>query len=122
MIAGAIILGSRLFMEGESNDSSNYDANSLMLFNTRNLDGYKSIDEMVKPKSKMPWGNNFAFLHVPIPKLMSARLSDPLQFVYETHNTIKRQRNSGGVFLTGMMLEHIRKFRGPEVRLYIESF
>lgn len=103
-------------MEGESKDSINYNANSLVLFNTRNLDGYKSIDEMVKPKSKMPWGNNFAFLHVPIPKLTTAHLSDPLQFVYGTHNTIKRQRNSGGVFLTSVMLEYLRKFRGPEVR------
>lgn len=115
VIAGVILLGSRLYMEGESKNSSNLDTNALVLFNTRNLDGYKSVDEMVKPKSTMPWGNNFTFLHVPIPKLISAHLSDPLKFVYETQNTVKRRRNSAAIFLTGVMLEYLTKFRGPEV-------
>lgn len=106
-------------MEGESKNSGNLDTNGLVLFNTRNLDGYKSVDEMVKPKSTMPWGNNFTFLHVPIPKLLSAHLSDPLKFVYETQNTVKRRRNSAGIFLTSVMLDYLTKFRGPEVCFYI---
>lgn len=108
-------------MEGESKNSSNFHTNALVLFNTRNLEGYKSVDEMVKPKSTMPWGNNFTFLHVPIPKLISAHLSDPLKYVFETQNTVKRRRNSAGVFLTSVMLDYITKFGGPEVRFYINS-
>ncbi|WOG85300.1 hypothetical protein DCAR_0104488 [Daucus carota subsp. sativus] len=115
VIAGVILLGSRLYMQRERENSSNLNANALMLLNTRNLDGYKSVDEMVKPKSTMPWGNNFAFLHVSIPKLKASHLSDPLKFVYETQNTVKRKRNSAGVFLTSIMLDNLRKFRGPEV-------
>ncbi|KAL8107791.1 hypothetical protein AgCh_024261 [Apium graveolens] len=115
VIGGVILLGSRLYMEGESKNSGNLDTNSLVLFNTRNLDGYKSVDEMVKPKSTMPWGNNFTFLQVPVPKLNSAHLSNPLKYVYETQNTVKRRRNSGGVFLTSVMLDYLTKFRGPEV-------
>ncbi|KAL1834310.1 hypothetical protein ACET3Z_003961 [Daucus carota] len=115
VIAGVILLGSRLYMEGENKNSSNFNSNALVLLNTRNLDGYKSVDEMVKPKTTTPWGNNFAFLHVPIPKLITADLSDPLKFVYETQSTIKRRRSSAGVWLTSVMLEHLRKFKGPEV-------
>ena len=106
-------------MEGENKNSSNFNSNALVLLNTRNLDGYKSVDEMVKPKTTTPWGNNFAFLHVPIPKLITADLSDPLKFVYETQSTIKRRRSSAGVWLTSVMLEHLRKFKGPEVRRYV---
>ena len=122
VIAGVILLGSRLYMQRERENSSNLNANALMLLNTRNLDGYKSVGEMVKPKSTMPWGNNFAFLHVSIPKLKTSHLSDPLKFVYETQNTVKRKRNSAGVFLTSIMLDNLRKFRGPEVRLYMNCF
>ncbi|KAK1368427.1 O-acyltransferase WSD1-like [Heracleum sosnowskyi] len=95
VIAGVILLGSRLYMGGESKESTNFDTNALVLFNTRNVDGYKSVDEMLKPKSTMPW--------------------DPLKFVYETRNTVKRRRNSAGVFLTSVMLDYLTKFRGPEV-------
>ncbi|KAL1834311.1 hypothetical protein ACET3Z_003962 [Daucus carota] len=73
VIAGVILLGSRLYMEKERENSSNLNANALVLFNTRNLDGYKSVDEMVKTKSTMPWGNNFAFLHIPIRPYLSLK-------------------------------------------------
>ncbi|KAH7859873.1 hypothetical protein Vadar_006548 [Vaccinium darrowii] len=71
---------------------------------------------MVKPNSQMPWGNHFTLLHISIPKLTCDNQvdSNPLRFVKEAHLMIKRKRNSAGVYLTGWMLEILRKFRGPE--------
>ncbi|KAK1393326.1 hypothetical protein POM88_012382 [Heracleum sosnowskyi] len=42
VITGIILLGSRLYMEGEIVNSSRSNSNALVLINTRNLGGYKS--------------------------------------------------------------------------------
>ncbi|KAL8126781.1 hypothetical protein AgCh_013899 [Apium graveolens] len=42
VITGIILLGSRLYMEGETMNSSRTNSNALVLINTRNLGGYKS--------------------------------------------------------------------------------
>lgn len=99
-------------------------ATALVVLNTRALGGYKTIAEMVKPKPDMPWGNRFTFVHVSIPKLSTGGASNdqadlnPLGFVKEVHWTIKRKRNSAVIYLTGWMLEILRKLRGPEVSMY----
>ncbi|KAH7862061.1 hypothetical protein Vadar_034256 [Vaccinium darrowii] len=119
VIAGVIFLGTRLYMQQSSttNDvdhqqqgNPNADATALVVLNTR------ALGEMVKPNSPMSWGNHFTFLHVSIPKLTRNNQvdSNPLRFVKEAHWTIKRKRNSAAVYLTGWMLEILRKFRGPE--------
>ncbi|CAH1433711.1 unnamed protein product [Lactuca virosa] len=38
----------------------------------------------------------------------------PLKFVQEIQSIIKTKRNSAAVYLTGMLLEFMRKYRGPE--------
>ncbi|KAH7863766.1 hypothetical protein Vadar_021761 [Vaccinium darrowii] len=126
VITGVIFLGTRLYMQQSSspNDDDhqqqgnpNADATALMVVNTRAIGGgYKTIEEMVKPNSKMPWGNHFIFMNVSMPKLDCNNQvdSNPLRFVKETHWNIKRKRNSAAVYLTGWMLEILRKFRGPE--------
>ncbi|KAE9445210.1 hypothetical protein C3L33_22891, partial [Rhododendron williamsianum] len=48
----------------------------LVVLNTRALGGYTTIEEMVKPKSEMPWGNRFTFLHISIPKLIGGATDD----------------------------------------------
>lgn len=107
-------------MESTSKQSGNARSTSLVLLNTRSVDGYKSVDEMLdNPKARKLWGNQFGFLHVPLPKLhQSDQTLNPLKFVYEAHSTIRRMRNSWAVFLTGMLLELIRKYRGAEVCLH----
>ncbi|XP_058217793.1 wax ester synthase/diacylglycerol acyltransferase 4-like isoform X2 [Rhododendron vialii] len=131
VVTGIIFLGTRLYMQASSSSSShddlqqqqgNADATALVVLNTRGLGGYKTIGEMVKPDSKMPWGNHFAFLHVSIPKLScnngvssaDESNSSPISFVKNVHTIIKRKRNSAVVYLTGRMLEIMRKFRGHE--------
>ncbi|KAM7498106.1 hypothetical protein LguiA_022520 [Lonicera macranthoides] len=115
VIIGVIFFGCRLYMEETSYESRKAHSTALVLLNTRNIVGYKSVSEMVKPNSDMPWGNNFAFLNVSIPKLSDKKSSNPLEFIHEAHKLIKRKRNSGAVYLTGQLLAALRKFRGPEV-------
>lgn len=102
-------------MEDTSYESRKAHSTALVLLNTRNIVGYKSVSQMVKPNSDMPWGNNFAFLNVSIPKLSDKKSSNPLEFIHEAHKLIKRKRNSAAVYLTGQLLAALRKFRGPEV-------
>ncbi|KAL0444321.1 UNVERIFIED_CONTAM: hypothetical protein Slati_2154800 [Sesamum latifolium] len=97
-----------------SEESGKANSTALVLLNTRAIGGYKSVDEMIKPGSEMPWGNRFAFLQVPVPKLGAAEQENPLKFVKKARRMIKRQRNSATVFLTGQLLNLVRKIRGPE--------
>lgn len=114
---GVILLGTRMYMGGEKKISSEANSNVLVLFNTRSMSGYKSVKEMVEPKAKTPWGNHFAFVHVNIPKISSSHyLSlDPLHFVLQVHNDIDRKKNNASSFLSGLLLDKLRIFKGPEV-------
>ena len=84
------------------------------------LGGYKSIKEMTNSGAEMPWGNRFAFLHIPIPNL--AHFSNPLDFVLYSQKTIERKRNSLAVYLNGGLLEIMKKIRGPQVGYYCFHF
>ncbi|KAF7849333.1 hypothetical protein BT93_L0967 [Corymbia citriodora subsp. variegata] len=117
VIMGAVFLATRLYMHrtrGNSNLGTN--STALVLLNTRNLRDYKSVSEMVQPNSKSPWGNDFAFLHVPIPKVKrsDSQFSNPVKFVHKAHEVIKRKRSSLGVVLTGKLLEIMKKCRNAE--------
>ncbi|XP_073127396.1 wax ester synthase/diacylglycerol acyltransferase 4-like [Henckelia pumila] len=115
VITGIIIFGTRLYMQKTSQESGGEaKCTSLVLFNTRAIGGYKSVNEMIKPESQTPWGNRFAFLLVSIPKLTKNESDDPLIFVEKAHRMIKRQKNSAAVHLTGQLLGLITKIRGPE--------
>ncbi|KAJ4976860.1 hypothetical protein NE237_001966 [Protea cynaroides] len=115
VITGIIFYGTRLYMQmcGPPG-SSNAHSTALVLMNTRNITNYISVKEMSKPDSKSPWGNQFGFLHVSIPDSADAEMANPLDFVFKGREIIKRKRGSLAVYLTGTLLEMIRKFRGPE--------
>ncbi|XP_059452448.1 wax ester synthase/diacylglycerol acyltransferase 4-like [Corylus avellana] len=114
VITGIIFLGTRLCMQEISHESSKAHSTALVLLNTRMIRAYKSVKEMVEPDSEAPWGNRFAFLHVPIPKFKDPKSLDPLEFVWEAHKIIKRKRSSLDVYLTSRLLEIMKKLRGPE--------
>ncbi|KAK0590262.1 hypothetical protein LWI29_024649 [Acer saccharum] len=101
-------------MQEVSKESSNLNSTAIVLLNTRMLRSYSSVKEMVKPDAKSPWGNHFAFLHVPIPKFTDSGLSDPLEFIKKAQQIIKSKRSSLGVYLTAKLLKAVDKFRGPE--------
>ncbi|KAM7498102.1 hypothetical protein LguiA_022516 [Lonicera macranthoides] len=125
VITGAINLGCRLYMQQTSYESRSAHTTGLVLLNTRFLSapaGYKSVSEMVKPNSEMPWGNYFAFLNVSLPKLNDRNLSNPLEFVYTAQKMINRKKNSAAIYVTGFMLEAMRRLVGPQVASkYIHS-
>ncbi|CAN1351342.1 Wax ester synthase/diacylglycerol acyltransferase 4 [Linum perenne] len=116
VICGAIFLGVRTYMEGHDPGSGfKADTTSLVLLNTRMTQGYTSVTEMVKPGAEYPWGNHFAFLGVPVPKLSNHPTRfDPLEFVLKTHETIKKKRTSLSVYFTAKYLQLLRTLRGPE--------
>ncbi|KAI7756724.1 hypothetical protein M8C21_030647 [Ambrosia artemisiifolia] len=103
-------------MEETCEEAKNARSTALVLLNTRSIGGYKSVNEMVgNQEAQVQWGNQFGFLHVSLPKLNEYdQCLNPLKFVQETQNIIKRKRNSSAVFLTGMLLESVRKYIGPE--------
>lgn len=112
-MTGVILLGVRMYMDEEESKSSSANSTALAMLNTRDIHGYKSVSEMLKPKATMPWGNQFAFLHMPMPKLNDTHNS--LDFVFQTHRTIKRLKNNYAAFLTAQLLAVSRKVIGPEV-------
>ena len=117
---GIISYGVRLYIQdATSHELRNSRCTALVVLDTRNLGGYKSVSEMIKPNPEMPWGNHFTFLHIPIPNLSHTdHSSNPLKFVLESHQLIKRQRNSAAVYLTSWLLKILTKLRGPEVCKY----
>ncbi|KAF9663130.1 hypothetical protein SADUNF_Sadunf17G0006400 [Salix dunnii] len=114
VITGTIFLGARMCMETVSQGSGSARSTSFVVLNTRMLGGYKSVQEMLKPDSEAPWGNHFAFLKIPIPKLGDAEAkNNPLKFVMNARKIIKRKRSSIGAYLTAKYLLLVARFRGP---------
>lgn len=117
VICGVIFLGTRLYMKAMKAEKVNANTTALVLLNTRNIAGYKTVKEMFEQNPNSKWGNQFGFLHVSVPILSkNFSASKPLDFVYRAKEIIQRKRNSAAVFLTGKLLDTIRRHRGPEVR------
>lgn len=120
VLAGVIFFGIRLYMEEMSVKSREGHSTALVLLNTRNIEGYKSIKEMVeKRNSNSAWGNQYAFLHVPIPELTDSKYANPLHFIWEAHKEMTKKKTSFATPLTAMLLNTLRKLRGTEVLFYI---
>lgn len=116
VLAGVIFFGIRLYMQEINLKSSQTQSTALVLLNTRNIEGYKSVKEMIeKTNSRSAWGNQYAFLHVPIPELSDSKYANPLEFIREAHMDMTKKKNSLATPLTGMLLDMLRKLRGPEV-------
>ncbi|GAV80596.1 WES_acyltransf domain-containing protein/DUF1298 domain-containing protein [Cephalotus follicularis] len=122
VITGTIFFGTRLYMQTASQKLKDEHTTALVLLNTRDIDGYKSVKEMVNPDADSLWGNKFAFLHVSLPKLIDAEFTNPLKFILKARKNIKRKRSSLAVILTGRLLEALKSYRSPEVAArYIHS-
>ncbi|CAI0449301.1 unnamed protein product [Linum tenue] len=123
VITGTIFLGTRLYMQEKDPGSEDAEITGLVLMNTRMLRSYNSIKEMGKLKTTSPWGNNFAFVHVTVPKLTA--ISDEnndqsrmrqcaLEFVRAAGAIIKKKRVSLAIPVTAKLLELYRKMKGHE--------
>ncbi|MED6126747.1 hypothetical protein PIB30_081420 [Stylosanthes scabra] len=123
VLAGLIFLGIRLYMQDIDLKSRNAESTALVLFNTRNIRGYKSVKEMVENNNgASSWGNRFAFLHVPIPELSDSKYANPLEFIWEAQKEITRKKSSWATPLTGIFLNMVNKLRGSEAAArYVHS-
>lgn len=117
-----IFLGTRLYMQEIDKSSRKARGTALVLLSTRMMVDYTSIQEMTKPNSKMPWGNRFTFLHVPIPNLFLPEddhhhecSNIALEFVSKAQKIIRTKRNSLAIYLTSRFLEMLNRFGGHEV-------
>ncbi|KAL1363047.1 hypothetical protein HN51_011246 [Arachis hypogaea] len=114
VVTGMIFYGVRLYMQEMKKKSKRAESTAVVMLNTRNIGGYRSVKEMLNPDSKGVWGNQISFLQVSIPKLSEGRISNPLEFVKEAHKLIKRKRRSFSVYVIGFILALEMKLRGPE--------
>ncbi|KEH30693.1 O-acyltransferase WSD1-like protein [Medicago truncatula] len=114
VITGVIFYGIRLYMQEMDKKARTSNSTGLVLLSTRNVGSYQSIQDMTKADSKSPWGNHISFLHVSIPKLSKASLSNPLEFIWKAQKIIKRKRNTFTVFLIEWLLDMELKLRGHE--------
>ncbi|RZC92125.1 hypothetical protein C5167_028014 [Papaver somniferum] len=114
VIVSIVFYGTRQYMKASSKGSGNARSTALVLFNTREITTYQTVQEMAKPDSKAPWGNNFGFIHVPIPEMINAETDDPIEFVLEATKIFTEKKSSLAVSLTGSLLEMMRRFRDSE--------
>ncbi|CAK8577025.1 unnamed protein product [Lathyrus sativus] len=114
VICGMIFYGLRLYMEEMNEKTKRANSTAIVMLNTRNIGGYQSLKEMQKPENKGLWGNKLSFLQIPIPKLNQSGISNPLEFVWEAREVIKRKKSSFSVYLIGLLMDLEMKLRGPE--------
>ena len=75
----------------------------------------QSIEEMLKPKGQVPWGNRVGFLPLKAPKM--GKVENPLEFVKRAKRIIDRNKIYMRVFLNFRLGRFIGRVKGPEVRL-----
>ncbi|XP_008791832.2 O-acyltransferase WSD1-like [Phoenix dactylifera] len=124
VISGIIFYGTQLYMQrvGEGQRRRAARVTAMVLLNTRIVSSYETVEKMTKTNAKSPWGNQFGFLHVSIPTSKNAEKADPLYFIRKARKIIKAKRSSFAVYLTGRLLEMLRKLKGPEAAaLYIHT-
>ncbi|XP_058735223.1 wax ester synthase/diacylglycerol acyltransferase 4-like [Vicia villosa] len=114
VVCGMIFYGIRLYMEEMNEKTKTSNSTALVMLNTRNIKGYQSLKEMQKPESKGLWGNKLSFLQIPIPKPNKSGNSNPLEFVWEASDVLKRKKSSFSVHLIGLLVDLKMKLRGPE--------
>ncbi|CAI8617042.1 unnamed protein product [Vicia faba] len=115
VVCGIIFYGIRLYMEEMNEKTKRANSTAIVMLNTRNIKGYQSLKEMQKPESKGLWGNKISFLQIPIPKPNKSGICNPLEYVWEAREVIKRKKSSFSVHLIALLMDLEMKLRGPEV-------
>ncbi|PIA56356.1 hypothetical protein AQUCO_00700584v1 [Aquilegia coerulea] len=110
VVTGVLYYIIHLYMVKTRDISCGKNMNLLVMFNTRMLRGYKSIDEMMKANI---WGNHVSLLVVPVPCLSGDQKVDPLYFVTKAKEIMKKKKNSLFTYLTSIILKVLTSIRGP---------
>ncbi|KAI9093349.1 hypothetical protein K1719_027363 [Acacia pycnantha] len=116
VITGIIFYGIRLYMQDLDYTSRTKKCTLLPILNTRNVQSYETAEKNTKmTEKKGTWGNKFTYTHVSVPTLTDTRVSDPLQFVWEAHHTMKTKKKGYMVYsLISMFLQMKHQLNGPE--------
>lgn len=85
---------------------------ALCLINTRSLTGLENIEDMLKPKAQVPWGNHFGFLPLRVPT--AGKLEHPLEFVRKAKRNLDRHKISLGVFTNAKITTWLSRLQGPQ--------
>lgn len=85
---------------------------ALCLINMRSIAGLETIEDMLKPKSQVPWGNHFGFLPLRVPT--AGKLDHPLEFVRRAKRDLDRHKISLGVFINAKIMTWLSRFKGPQ--------
>ncbi|KAI4299768.1 hypothetical protein L6164_033195 [Bauhinia variegata] len=114
VIVGIIFYALRLYMQDLDHASKEARSTALVVLNRRNVEGYQSVQNMLSKDAKSAWGNRASSLHVSLPKLKDAMISNPLLFVLKAHKIIHRKRKSFAVLLTDLLMQMLYKIGGHE--------
>ncbi|KAI9093222.1 hypothetical protein K1719_027236 [Acacia pycnantha] len=116
VITGIIFYGIRLYMQDLDYTSRTKKCTLLPILNTRSVQSYETAEKNTKmTERKGTWGNKFTYTHVSVPTLTDTRVSDPLQFVWEAHHTMKTKKKGYMVYsLISMFLQMKHQFNGPD--------
>ncbi|KAF5205356.1 O-acyltransferase wsd1 [Thalictrum thalictroides] len=120
VIVGIIFHGTHLYTKVmEDQTSSKFRKTALVLLNTRMLNGYQSVDEMLQ---KNMWGNQFSFIQIPLPSYSDGQNVDLKEFILQAKKIIQRNKTSIAVHINGLLLSLMGSLRGSEaVSKYVHS-
>ncbi|PIA56370.1 hypothetical protein AQUCO_00700593v1 [Aquilegia coerulea] len=119
VVIGIIFYGTHLYTKLMDQTSTKCRKTALVLLNTRMLIGYQSVDEMLE---KNMWGNQFSFIHLPLPSYSDGQKVDLKEFILKAKKVIQRSRSSVAVHINGMLISLMGSLRGPEaVSKYVHS-
>ncbi|KAI3922191.1 hypothetical protein MKX01_005880 [Papaver californicum] len=97
VVVGLVFYGSHLYSQTVVDEKSLVSSTTgLVLLNTRMVNGYRSLEDMVE---KDLWGNHFSFIHLAIPSDANAggtnaqeNKVDPLSFIFKAKKTNKEKQ------------------------------
>ncbi|XP_021749898.1 O-acyltransferase WSD1-like [Chenopodium quinoa] len=95
VVVGILFLGFRLYMQEINNGQlKNTRSTAVITLNMRSDKGYAHAEEMRKNNAKVPWGNRFSGIELPITNLEENDIKNPLKFILKAHKIIKKKRNT----------------------------
>ncbi|KAL2928248.1 O-acyltransferase WSD1, partial [Bienertia sinuspersici] len=114
VVIGILFLGIRLYMREMNNGEIMKTRSTVIItLNIRRGKGYASPEEMRKGNTKVPWGNRFSAIELPITNLDEDDFTNPIEFIIKAHKLILRKRNTPfAQLLLSVFLGVVRTCRG----------
>uniref|UniRef100_A0A803MLY1 Diacylglycerol O-acyltransferase n=1 Tax=Chenopodium quinoa TaxID=63459 RepID=A0A803MLY1_CHEQI len=95
VVVGIIFLGTRLYMQEINNGQPKSTRSTVVItLNIRSDKGYARAEEMRKDNAKVPWGNRFSGIAIPMTNLEENDTKNPVKFILKAHKIIKRKGNT----------------------------